>query len=146
MNAEDKQGNTSEYTLKPELSFEWIKYKQIGSVQRAFDELKSSSNVNDSPKVEKIKSEFPRDESIVAENFKDDPIKERMFLWYKALFETKEMTLEQFSAIIQINDEMETEDFLFRHAPLKYSYLWRGKNLTFSDDTISKLEKELKGG
>ena len=52
--------------------------------------------------------------------------------------------MEEFSKEVQIPDLMELEEFLFRHPSLRFSYTWRGKNLKFTDESVSKLIEFLK--
>lgn len=143
MSIEENQDNNSEIILKPELAFDWIKYKKTTSPPTA----NHFTNI-DSPLPSEIESfekssELVKNEGLTRQSFKDDSVLERLYLWYEALFKNLEMTLEEFSKVIEVADQTETEEFLFRHAPLKYGYLWRGKTLKFSEDTIKKLEEEL---
>lgn len=157
MSNEEIKGNNGDYFLKPELSFPWIKYKKSEPEQESSEadntpntyesiktELTNDTVVKEKDQTKQEQSELQKDSSLTRVKFKADPVKEKLFLWYNELFKSKEMTLEQFSKVIETEGQSETEDFLFRHAPLKYSYLWRGKDLKFSDETIAKLEKELK--
>ena len=144
MNSKQKNKNNSGQPLKPELAFEWIKYKKSTHEKSFIKEAvnhRASEKVQDQSHKNKIS---PQPVTFSKESFKGDPSKERLYLWYSAILETKEMTMDDFSKIIQMPDLIETEEFLFRHPPLRFSYLWRGKALKFSDETITKLQEVLK--
>ena len=171
MNSPDTEENNTNLILKPELAFEWIKYKKekpetsltskLTQIHSAKSEslaeipiIKARTNGDNNQSViieseqkenlnETSVKEGP-DESLNLDIFKNDPEKERLFLWYRALFDNKEMTIEEFSGIIHIPDVIETEEFLYRHPQLKFNYTWRGKNIKFSEQTIKKLYQELK--
>lgn len=143
MASSDNNENNGNFILKPELSFEWIKYKKEKTDLTLTNKITQAYQTKPEAAVEEKNSSVTRDNSINEEMFKDDPEKERIYLWYNALFKGLEMTMEEFSKIIHIPDLIETEEFLFRHPPLRFGYLWRGKNLKFSEDTISKLQQTL---
>ena len=143
MNSSDNDADNQHRELKPELSFEWVKYKKV-TPEKKLDTIVSNIQRQEQKKTIKKESEQPKtDEKFSKEMFKDDPMKERIYLWYAAIDTKQEMTLEEFSHIIQMQDLIETEEFLFRHPPLKYAYIWRGKNLKFDNETQEKLAELL---
>jgi hypothetical protein len=149
--------NETNPNLKPELAFEWIKYKKntppettnfevLENNQTHVKEKNKSISDDDITKeipTQEFKENIPVKIQFSKEKYKNDPQKERLYLWYEKLFIQQEMTLEDFSKVIQMPDLMETEEFLFRFAPLRYSYSWRGKILKFSNETILKLQELL---
>ncbi len=143
MASSDNNENNPNFVLKPELSFEWIKYKKEKPEPSLTSKITQAHLVKPEPVVEKDSSKTVEDDSLTQEMFKNDPEKERIYLWYAALFNQLEMTMEDFSKIIHMQDLIETEEFLFRHPPLKFGYLWRGKNLKFSEDCITRLRQVL---
>lgn len=143
MNATTNDLKNIPTTLKPELAFEWVKYKKnnlnesLGSKISALNSQKADK-IPEKPVVKKVQKE-----AFLRETFNNDPVKERIYLWYSAIQDKQEMSLDEFSKTIQMPDLMETEEFLFRHPPLKYGYIWRGKVLKFDQETKEKLRKEL---
>lgn len=143
MNSNDNDQKNTPTTLKPELAFEWVKYKKETHSESLVSKLsaKTTQKIDKRPE-EKVVEEVEPD-VFTKETFKNDPVKERMYLWYAAIPGKIEISLEEFSKIIQMPDLMETEEFLFRNPPLKYGYLWRGKVLKFDDDTKERLKQFL---
>ena len=143
MNSIDNDQKNTSTTLKPELAFEWVKYKKETQSESLVSKISAITTQKVDKKPEEPVIQEVEQESFTKETFKNDPVKERMYLWYSAIPGKIEMSLEEFSKIIQMPDLMETEEFLFRNPPLKYGYLWRGKVLKFDDETKEKLRKFL---
>ena len=120
----------SDLTLKPELSFDWIKYKKTQSDKKTtFDDIakfvhekklqSKQSEIQErhqdkiiekqftsEPQVSKATSiiQFGRDE------FKNDPKKDRIRLWCEKIVSQKELTMEELSEAINIPDLIELEE------------------------------------
>lgn len=144
MNNKEKPDSNTNTILKPELAFSWVKYIQKEAENEVYQTDKADSLFSEEKTVKISESTTTKSTLFRREQFKNQPIKEKLFLWYQAIFTKKEMSIEEFSTTIEMKGIMETEEFLFRHAPLKYAYIWRGKNLKFDAETIQKLEEELK--
>ena len=143
MSTPDNNKDDQHTELKPELSFEWIKYKKK-EPEKTLDTLVSVAQRQEQKNVPKEEPEQTQKEGKFSlEMFKNDPVKERIYLWYAAIESKPEMTMDEFSKVIQMPDLIETEEFLFRHPPLKFGYLWRGKNLKFDKETQEKLAELL---
>lgn len=139
MNSIDNDQKNTTTTLKPELAFEWVKYKKVNHSESLVSKLSAITTQKIDKRPEDPVVQEVEQDTFTKETFKNDPVKERMYLWYAAIPGKIEMSLEEFSKIIQMPDLMETEEFLFRNPPLKYGYLWRGKVLKFDDETKEKL-------
>ncbi len=143
MNSINNEQKTTSTVLKPELAFEWIKYKKDISKESLGSKISALNNT----KVEKTSEQLVVDEvqevPFSRETFKNDPVKERIYLWYSSIKDKQEMSMDEFSKTIQMPDLIETEEFLFRHPPLRYGYIWRGKVLKFDLETKERLRKEL---
>ena len=161
MSMNTSNDNNSDPILKPELAFDWIKYKKEPFVikstvdaiaQFVSDKKHQTKQVQQQePSLKDIQQEPDKkieQDPLVGLNlrkddFKNDAAKERIFLWIEKISTQKDLSMEELSKAINIPDLMELEEFLFRHPPLKYGYQWRGKNLKFTDESINKLQELL---